>query len=206
MLHATCEDAFVFARVLRDVFGSETIALLGYDDGDADELLRVADKNPNRAGLTRVLGDLGVTVVDAKALESMVEKGTAKAVILLGHEMSGIDELAATLAKIEVFIHIAATRTALVQAAQVTLPGAVWVESDGTWVNVDGRAQRLLPAHPPRGDGRTHLDWLLEISGRLGTPLALPSAQTVRVEMERALEGFKGASLGDLGATGRVLG
>jgi NADH-quinone oxidoreductase subunit G len=204
-MHATCEDAFVLGRLARDVLGGAKVALVGHADGEGDDLLRLADRNPNRAGITRVLEALGVEILTQPELEAEISGGSIKALLAVGHEVSSPEALAGALARLEVVVHVAHARSPLTDVAHVTLPSVAWVQADGTWLNADGRAQRLTPAFAPSGDARPAHEWLVEIAGGLGTSMALPSVETIRAEMERGLEPFSNARLHDLGPAGRVL-
>jgi NADH dehydrogenase/NADH:ubiquinone oxidoreductase subunit G len=85
----------------------------------------------------------------------------------------------------------------------VTLPALSWVQLDGTWVNVDGRAQRLRPAFGPQGEARAADRWLLALAERWGTQMTLPSPQTVRAEIARSIPSF--GPLVDVGPSGGML-
>ncbi len=67
-LQATCEEAYILGRFAKEVLGVTKIGLLAYADGEADELLRNADKNPNRAGVLKVFGDLGLSTYPSAEL------------------------------------------------------------------------------------------------------------------------------------------
>ncbi len=205
-LHATCEEAYVFGRFVKEVLAAETVALVGYADGEADNLLRVADKNPNRAGITRTLADLGITTIEGSELVRRIDGGSTKALLLVGHQLHDAEALVVAARRLEVFVHIAHAKTELAQAAHVTLPSVPWVQKDGTWVNSDNRLQRLVPAFAPLGGARPDHEWLLELASRLGVSFALPSLPTIRAEMERSLGSWKDARLGQVGPEGHTLG
>ncbi len=204
-LHATCEEAYVLGRVAKDLFGVGTVTLLERAPGEADKLLRVADRNPNRAGILRVLLGLGLKEQTRGALESQIADGAVKALLVLGHEADDAAGLAEACERLEVFVHIAHAASALGERAHVTLPSLAWVQVDGTWVNVDGRAQRLSPAFGATGHARLAYAWLIELAAALGVSFPWPSVQTIRAEMERTLGTFKDAGLEDLGPFGRIL-
>lgn len=204
-LQATCEEAYVLGRLAKDVFGATQVSLLGYAPGTADDLLRVADKNPNRAGITRVLTELGLTVDDEAALVTKLAGGKVRALLCVGHETHLDAKIAAAAAGLEIFVHIAHARSPLSDVAHVTLPGASWVQTEGSWINVDGRVQRLTPAFPPQGEGRANHLWLMEIGTKLGGNLTFPSVKTIQAEMEKRLPSFAQIRLTALGATGQPL-
>ncbi len=204
-LHATVEEAYILGRLAKEVLGATSIALLGYDDGTADDFLRAADQNPNRAGITAVLGDLDLGIDSRADLEAGIRARDYDALLVVGHELSDPEGLATLAEGLGNFVHVAHARTALAEAADVTLPSLAWVQLDGTWVNGERRAQGLRPAFPPVGDARPSHEWLMEIAAELGLGFALPSPQTIRAEIERHLESFKGKGLTDLGPLGREL-
>ncbi len=82
----------------------------------------------------------------------------------------------------------------LAQAAEVLLPASPHAESDGTFVNFEGRAQRFELAYFPRGDSRPH--WAL--AGELGRALGVEHAlrQRARGRSVRSGPGWATA-LGD---------
>ena len=181
------------------------MTLLGYADGVSDKLLRVADKNPNRAGITRVMTDLGLAVVDVTELKKRVKGGQVKALFLVGHEFDAAGELAEAVRSLEVFVHVAATRTALAEVASVTLPGLAWVQIDGTWVSGENRAQRLNPGFPAFRDARANHLWITELASRLGVVFPWPSVQTLRAEIQTQLPSFRSARLTEVGPQGHVI-
>jgi NADH-quinone oxidoreductase subunit G len=203
-LHATCEEAYVFGRFVKELLGVTEVTLLAHPDGAADKLLRVADKNPNRAGVTRVMCDLGLDVSDRRALETRLNQGAVKALIIVGHESDDLTGLAAAMRRLEIVVHLAHARTAIADAAHVTFPTVAWVQVDGTWVNGYGRLQRLVPAFPPEAAARPTHEWLGELASHLGVTFALPSVATVRAEMERSLKSFQQSKLTNVGPLGQV--
>jgi len=204
-LHATCEETYLFARLAKEVLGVPEVGLIEYAPGPADALLRAADRNPNRAGILRVLSGMGMAAFAEAELLRRLQGGQIKGLIVLGHQSSLLTELAAASARLEVFVHIAHARTALAEAAQVTLPAATWVQVDGTWINGDNRAQRLLPAFACSEDARPALTWLAELATGLGSDFVLSSAQTVRADMMRRLSSFADSRLMDIGPEGHTL-
>ncbi len=204
-LHATCEEAYVLGRLAKEVLGADGVTLLAHADGEADELLRVADKNPNRAGVALVLRDLGLKTNTRSDLEGQIKDGTVKALLCLGHETDDIASLAAAAASLEVFVHVAHAGTVLADAAHVTLPSVSWVQTDGTWINAKKRAQRLVAGFAPDNDARQAFEWLTALGDRLGVAFTLQSAATIRAEMERNLPSFKESRLTEVGPLGHDL-
>jgi len=184
-LHATNEQAYVFGRIVRDALHAEAVAVLDYPNGTADRLLRVADKNPNRAGVQSVLGSLGIKIVSSEALVQRIESGELRGLLVVGHETSEAGRVASAAAAMLAFVHIGAARSALAERASVTLPSLAWVQSEGTWVNADGVTQSLSPAFAPSGEARPAEEWLQELGAALGLSLGLPNVSAIRAVLER---------------------
>src|SRR5690606_33806329 len=138
-LHATNEEAVVFGWLCREALGVKSVALLAYADGDADKVLRVADKNPNRAGVSKVLSDLGLGTTTIGELTAQVSSGAVKALLVQGHEGEGVEELPKATARADVFVHVAHAHTSLVSGYHLTLSGLDWVQGAGTWLKVLNR-------------------------------------------------------------------
>ena len=205
-MHRTCEETFAVAQLFRHGFGLERLVLLGYADWEGDELLRVRDRNPNREGIRRIAHDLGIELISAEILREEVESGSTKALVLFGHEFEGVDRLRKVFERLEVLVHFATSCSPLDAVADVVLPMASWAENQGTWVNVDGRAQGLSPAivgDEARKDG---VRWAAELASGLGLSLSqISSIENVRADMERQLDAFKGVGLNAIPPEGSLL-
>jgi NADH-quinone oxidoreductase subunit G len=77
--------------------------------------------------------------------------------------------------------------TETAQFADVVFPAASFAEKDGTFVNIEGREQRLRQAIPPRGNVRADWRIIADLMGRLGTPVPYFSARDIYREYSRAI-------------------
>lgn len=77
--------------------------------------------------------------------------------------------------------------TETAQRADVVLPAASFTEKDGTFVNIEGREQKIRQALPPRGDCRPDWRILADLMARLGTPVPYFSARDIYREYSRAI-------------------
>jgi NADH dehydrogenase/NADH:ubiquinone oxidoreductase subunit G len=100
--------------------------------------------------------------------------------LVVGHEHSDDEALAAAAKPSKALVHLAARRTVLCEAAAVVLPTPAWVSQEGTWQNTDGLLQRLTPVYPPPGDAQPAYFWLNELAERLGVRLELSSITAIR--------------------------
>ncbi|MDX1931544.1 MAG: NADH-quinone oxidoreductase subunit NuoG [Capsulimonadales bacterium] len=71
--------------------------------------------------------------------------------------------------------------------ADVLLPSSSFIEKDGTFVNIEGREQKIRQAILPRGNSRPDWRILADLFGRLGTPVPYFSARDIYREYARAL-------------------
>jgi predicted molibdopterin-dependent oxidoreductase YjgC len=79
--------------------------------------------------------------------------------------------------------------------ADLLLPGTSYLERDGTYVNIEGRLQRLRrTASPP---GPDELEWIAELASRFGIELS-PHVSSVFAEVsERCYGGLAFAEIGE---------
>ena len=72
--------------------------------------------------------------------------------------------------------------TETAQLADVVLPGASFAESSGTFINAEGRTQKLNRAIPPL----TRPDWevIAELSSKMGCPMNVHSEEEIAEEMK----------------------
>jgi NADH-quinone oxidoreductase subunit G len=147
---ASVEDNYLLTR-LADATGGDVLGFVAHvQEGAGDDWLRTDDKAPNRVGCER----LGMTALDSTLFGSQ----------LAGYDVLYVleDDVVATglcsaddLAGKGVILHHYNTDNQTLLAADVTLPAAMVVETVGTFVNVDGHAQRVVPCKAIRGVNRT---------------------------------------------------
>jgi NADH-quinone oxidoreductase subunit G len=209
---ASLEDLLAAAVVAKDALGASEVFAGGRPDGWQDDFLKRADENPNRGGLELVAGAFGLAVRTAADLAGLVEAGRVKAIWAVGTELPepvhpgrgagpssskvGPDPqegLAARLGRVEVLVAQSHGETPLARAASLVLPAATVAESDGTYVNFEGRAQRFEMAWFPRGDVRPHWELAAGIARALGKELRFATAREVFATLGPRL----GAALGD---------
>ena len=83
--------------------------------------------------------------------------------------------------------------TETAKLADVVLPAASFAEKDGTFVNIEGREQKIKQALQPRGDSRPDWRILADLMGRLGTPVPYFSPRDIYREYRRTLPVETGA-------------
>jgi predicted molibdopterin-dependent oxidoreductase YjgC len=91
--------------------------------------------------------------------------------------------------RLPVIIYEGVLQTELAKIADVVLPGAAWVEEDGSYINKDGRLQGAARAITPPGDAQEDWQVLVNVGMALGVQLPYTSSQQVRAEIASALSG-----------------
>ncbi len=167
---------------------------------ERDELLRTGDGNPNAEG-ARILG-----IAPRAGGRGLAAWGGSAigAAFLCGEDLDDRPELLDALAKASFVLVLDSRETATVKrVATVVLPGVTSFEKDGSFTNVDGRVQRLLPVVSAPGDARPDWRVLGELGALLGCGAAPRSADEALRALAAAEPAFAGLSLGRLGALGR---
>jgi NADH-quinone oxidoreductase subunit G len=140
----TNEDNFALARLAK-AWGMTGVHVAGKPavPERADGRLRVADVNPNTAGVVRIAEALGLTLTPVAELAA-----GARTLLVLGSELPGI--AAARLRELDV-IAITAHERGPVTGAKIALPAAAWAEVGGTVTNAKQLVQRIHAAFEPPG-------------------------------------------------------
>ena len=204
-LHASNEEALAIIHWAQSMGAHPTLFWFGYPDGEADNLLRHADKNPNRAGIARVAQKAGVALGDGAALATAVGKGEIEALVVLGSEGEGLEQMAELASKLRAVIQVSFAKTPLTDVAHVTLPSLSWVENDGTWLSGEQRLQQLTPAFAPLGESKSTLRWLDALSQAVGHPAQQASSAAWQVKLAAEDGAYAGVDFGAIGPLGLSL-
>jgi len=138
---STLEDNFVLKRFAEEVTGSKNIAYIPKIDGKDDELLLRADKTPNAAGLKL----LGIKPISPKFIDKILTK-QVKLVYMINDSIGRLEKTNDISKAIEVGILHAVTLEESSKKATVIFPASSYAEINGTFVNFEGRVQRIRPA------------------------------------------------------------
>jgi NADH-quinone oxidoreductase subunit G len=131
----------------------------------------------------------GRGIADAWAAASDEEPGATESVGLLivsGDEAANDPNVRALAEKADAVIAVSMFHGLAAGWADLVLPGTSYLERDGTYVNLEGRLQRLRRAAiPPAPD---ELAWLSKLASRFGVELA-PYAPSVFAELSERIYG-----------------
>ncbi len=150
--HATVEDNYLLKQ-LADRLGADAPVYIPHvEPGAGDDWLITDDKTPNAQGCER----LGIRAIDEEMVRSRLDAGAIKLVYVLEDDPVASDVFTEDeLKDTAVILHYYNTTNQTLPMADVALPAAMVVETVGTYVNQDGRAQRVRPAKEIKGVNRT---------------------------------------------------
>jgi NADH-quinone oxidoreductase subunit G len=139
----------------------ESIGTSRYDivprNGEADEILMSADRNPNTLG-AQLIGLTGEKPgIGLKDIADGVRSGAIRAVVALGEDLTQLGLTADELKKLAALIVVDILPTETTRSATVLLPSSAFSEKRGSMINIKGRLQRLNRATQPPGSARD--DW-----------------------------------------------
>lgn len=164
----TVEDNYLLGKLAAAV-GAETPRYIArHDEGSGDGWLISDDPAPNTQGVER----LGFSAVDAAMIGAQVEAADTVVVFQDDPVAAGVLDAAALEGKTVILFPTHTTNETL-PLADVVLPVAMSVETIGTFVNEDGRAQMLRPAKMIRTANRSLMMSMGVGQGRpdrVGTP------------------------------------
>jgi predicted molibdopterin-dependent oxidoreductase YjgC len=169
--------------------------------GDDDALLIRADKGANARG---ALSILGASATQAAVFHAVVS-GKATTLLVLGDTLDPRDTPAlpeAAHGKVEV-VFVGPFLSGAATEAAVAIPSASWSEADGTYVNFEGRAQRVRRCHLPRGEARPGWRIAADVAAAAGsTPPAWASGDDVLAELANGVGDLQGITADAMGLLG----
>ena len=182
---ASNEDNFALAKLAK-AWKVTTVFVAGKPPvpARADGKLRVADINPNSAGVAAIAEALGLATRPAFELDVELAKVGIKAIVMLGDVLPGVDpgklrELA--------LVAISPHERGPVPHARIALPAAAWAETAGTITNAKGFVQRMHPAFAPAGQALPGWEAVARLAQATGVKLAWDHARDVFKDMIAAV-------------------
>lgn len=208
--HLTVEELFLIRQVAEALQAACT-SELPYRPGSRDDLLIRPDKTPNRAGC-RLLGLEEERPADREdpgkpALE-VLERALAGEIELLwvfGHDLAkafGEEKARQVAERVKYLVFQGTNENSTSAQARWVLPGAVYAEKEGVFVNGEGRAQRISQAFEPIGQARADWKILLEVAQRLHLGLSYGSPGEIFTALGETVPAFAGLSYEKLGGGG----
>jgi NADH-quinone oxidoreductase subunit G len=198
--YSTIEEMHLFKQVM-DALKAGPIGFLTLTRGQTQKFpggfVIEADKTPNRAYAAKLFGEAAVAGGIASVVQEL-QAGTVQGLLL----MNGIPDapLPADLvdaAKKAQFLAVSdILQNPLTEFAHVVIPGTTWAEKDGSFMNIDGRVQRIRKAVEPPVIARTESQWLQDVLVALKARPAVVSTEGV---FREALPDLTYGKIGSLG-------
>jgi NADH-quinone oxidoreductase subunit G len=196
------EDLYAWREVIRRL-GSAVFGARSLVSGDNDALLVRADKGANARGAAWIFG----ATASEDGVLAAVAKGSVTTLLVLGDTLDPADTLALPVVakgKVEVIFAGPFASGAAADAA-VAIPSASWSEADGTYVNFEGRAQRVRRCHLPLGEARPGWRIAADVAASAGAPLPeWAEASDVLRALSQGVKEFEGVTAESMGLLGVV--
>jgi NADH-quinone oxidoreductase subunit G len=209
--HASVEEFFVLRKLVEALLGNDGVSSVNvtWTRNEKEQPEGVKFKVPaTNAPNVNGARDMGFAVgagndglPDLSALRSGVESGRVKALYVIdpGPEGSLGDATWILEARqkglLPLLVVQGVVRTALADAADFVLPGAVWLEKDAVYTNDQGRPQPVSKAMAPPGEALEDWDVLSHVASVLGVGLGFGSSAEVRSAIAAGMPGTPYAEL-----------
>ncbi|PIE65941.1 MAG: ferredoxin [Deltaproteobacteria bacterium] len=196
------EDAYVLAKLVTGPLASAKVFMGGRAAGEGDDILIHPDKNPNRAGVTKIFEALDVKTAP---LSTFAAAGV-ETLLLFGDEHDVDEGLLGELAAVPRRVVVGALMGPLWELATTSLPARLPFEKDATYTNFEGVVQRAERAVRAAGTCKSEGYYAMKLAQAFGEPLALSSPRAIFAELAAEVGDFAGLSYDDLGDHGVKLG
>ena len=195
----TNEEMFMLKRLAK-ALDTDKIDIVPRN-GQADDFLVAADRNPNSNGAKVILG----IKKPGSMLESIreeVKNGSIKGLLVFGENLmkAGFERDDFSMLSVFAASHILANPTA--EAAHVVLPGAASAEKRGSMINATGRLQRLNRAVEAPGNALEEWEILRDLTQAIGGGNGMYAIEDIFKLMAAELKEFKDLNLSKIGDLG----
>lgn len=146
--YSTCEDNFIVSKFAKSTLGTYNVDFIRHiDPSFADDILRTEDLTPNSRGAELVGLTPEKNGLDLNGIIRSIKDSKIKALYLIEDDILSFDPtLEEYLKRLELFIIHSSNYNTSCDYADVILPAATYAEKNGTFVNIQGRVQRIRPA------------------------------------------------------------
>jgi NADH-quinone oxidoreductase subunit G len=143
----TNEDNYALVKFAREVIGTRNIDFKRHVvEGDEDALLIRADKTPNSKGAHEVGVRPGENGASFEGILKGIKEGAIKALYLVDDNIAADPEVAKLLARLDFLVVHGCLENETTRIADIVLPTSTYAEKNGTFINFQGRVQRIRPA------------------------------------------------------------
>jgi NADH-quinone oxidoreductase subunit G len=169
----TNEEAFFLRKLFIDALGATSVDVWVDPIGpipmkSRTEWIEGTQAGPNFRGVRA----MGVEPSGGRTAGQLMDEGAAGLEVLYVtdatfSERSRDPEVIARLRQAKFLIVGSWENHPLAEVADVVLPAAIFAEKEGTWVNLQGRVQKIYQAYPPKGESLPDLEILRRMAARL---------------------------------------
>ncbi len=141
---ATLEDNYAFFQLAKS-FGVQNISYINHiNPNDKDEILIREDKTPNSLGVDLILGKNRSSI---KEIVDGIKSKKIKGIFIIEDDLVSADEsLKEAIGKLDLLIASSTNKSLTTENADIIFGASTYAEKNGTFVNFNGRVQRIRPA------------------------------------------------------------
>jgi NADH-quinone oxidoreductase subunit G len=198
---ATTEELFLFNKLVREALGAELVDCVAHIE-QGDKFLLNADRNPNTNGARLAGVTVGSVGGRIPAIAEAIKAGKINTLIVLGENVAKHGIAEDLLAKLELLVVIDTLPSRVTELANYVLPGATFAEKRGTFINVNGRLQRLNAAVPSPGIARPEWQTLAALLSELDPNSNYLTIEDIFADMTRKIPALAGLKLSKIGDSG----
>jgi predicted molibdopterin-dependent oxidoreductase YjgC len=144
--------------------------------------------------------------MDAMDMIRAAEKGELKALLLIGVDPLAVfpdtERTQKALSLPDLVVRAGMFPAVGGEVSHVVLPTAAMTETDGTYVSTEGRVQRISKVADPPGHAWPVARFILDLAGRLGSPLGFVTARDIFEEIVGTCPAWSGLSWDNVGQPG----
>ena len=207
--HLTNEEQYLFGKLVTEGLAGAKVALRSKLDKEGDVSFKSgftirADKSPNTRGANEILGAQNVKLSEESELWDGIRSGLIKAVVFFGGDPEDklTDQEKEALKGVEFLVVQDILASDVSATADVVLPGAAFIEKDGTFTNYAGRVQQIAVGLQPPGDARPEWQILRDLVNAFGGSLTMESASEVMADVAREVQSFESVDMEAVGDVG----
>lgn len=145
--YATCEDNYALVKFAK-ALGVNSIDFANHIvPGDQDDILIREDKTPNSLGAKLTGVKPGQSGLNLEGMLRSIKEGKIKALYVMEDDVASFsEEWEDALKKLSLLIVHSTNFNKTTSYANFVFPASTYAEKNGTFVNFDGRVQRIRPA------------------------------------------------------------
>ncbi len=199
----TNEDLFMLRKLFKEGLNAQVGLKSAFPDAPGDDFLLKPDRNPNTAGAIAILGPS-----DGNAVIEKAKAGQLDVLYVFGQDLVkllGKEAVAEMAKKVKLFIYQGSNINDTCAYAHLILPSSVYAEKDGTFTNVQGRVQRILPAFFPAHESKGDWEIMKLIAQGLGQGLTYKNSKEIFNDIAASVASFADMTYDKISDQGMLL-